>query len=253
MGTIKIDADALFRAVTATGYKLLAYHLNLGSGEITSRTLRPDEVAAPPQGPSVKPLPKMGGDLAPKKDAAPFGPLPVAQPKKDLFGDDGQKKPAFGGDFWKRDDKKKPDIFGDGGFQRESGTKKLAEIFGGPPAKKKHDPFAKGDSAPAAPSPAPVIDAAPEDPTNPRIPAVTEAQQQEWMHAFAKDFGDPEIRDQMYAALKNAKPLAAFEKTLRKHQRAGQQWERYFRKQALAFGEAWLSERGVQWELEEKQ
>src|SRR3954462_7815745 len=112
MAMIKIDADALFRAVTATGFKLLAYNLNLDTGEITSRTMRPEEIAAAPQGPSVKPLPKMGGDLAPKKDASPFGPLPVDAPKKKLFGDDdAPKKAAFNADFWKRDDNNKKDLF----------------------------------------------------------------------------------------------------------------------------------------------
>ena len=59
---LKIDADTLFRAVTATGYKLLAFNLDLRTGEIVSRTLAPNEVAPPPDAPSVKPLPKMGGD-----------------------------------------------------------------------------------------------------------------------------------------------------------------------------------------------
>ncbi|HYG74273.1 MAG TPA: UPF0158 family protein [Planctomycetota bacterium] len=253
---IQIDADALFRAVTATGYKLLAYNLNLDTGEIVSRTLRPDEVQVAPAGPSVPPLPPMGGDLSPKKDASPFGPLPVAT-KKNLFGDEGQpKKNTFDNDFWKRDEKKKPDLFGDGGFKREHGSKKLAEIFGGPPAKQKPDLFKKAEpkpapTAPVAPAPA-ASQAAPasgDDPRKPRIPAVTEEQMLVWMMGFAKDFGDPEIRDEMMAALQSAKPLPAFEKVLRKHQRMSQQWERYFRRQALFFAETWLSDFGISWEL----
>ena len=137
---ITIDADALYRAVTATGYKLLAYNLDLETGEIISRTMRPEEVTAPPPGPSVRPLPKMGGDLSVKKDLNPFGPTTEA-PKKKLFSDDdGPKKPAFDSEFFKRDDKKKPDIFGDGGFKKESGAKKLAEIFTPPGPKKAADP-----------------------------------------------------------------------------------------------------------------
>src|SRR5579864_6707889 len=120
MPQISIDADVLFRAVTATGFKLLAYELNLASGEIHSRTLKPDEVAAAPQGPSVKPLPKMGGDLAPKKDASPFGPPPVAEKKKLFADDDLPKKAAFDSGFFKRDEQQKPDLFADGGFKRES-------------------------------------------------------------------------------------------------------------------------------------
>ena len=255
MPAVKIDADALFRAVTATGYKLLAYNLNLDTGEITSRTMRPDEIADAQQGPSVKPLPKMGGDLAPKKDASPFGPLPI-EPKKSLFSDDDKpKKAAFNNDFWKRDDSGKKDLFGDGGFKRESGSKKLAEIFGDGPAKKKIDPFAKtAEPAPSAPSPAPAPTAAaepapPEDPRKPRIPAASEEQHAEWMRAFAMQFGDPQIRDELLAALKSAKPPAAWERVTRKHARMGQQWERWYRKVALEFGELWISDFQISWEL----
>lgn len=49
---ITIDADALYRAATATGYKLLAYNLDLDTGEIISRTMRPEEVTAPPPAPA---------------------------------------------------------------------------------------------------------------------------------------------------------------------------------------------------------
>lgn len=263
MSAIKIDADALFRAVTATGYKLLAYNLDLDTGAITSRTMRPDEVADAAQGPSVKPLPKMGGDLAPKKDASPFGPLPVAS-KKGLFGDeDLPKKQSFNSDFWKRDDNNKKDIFGDGGFKRESGSKKLAEIFGEGPAKKKIDPFAKPAEAPAASAPTPAApvpataanspSVPPEDPRKPRIPAASEEQHAEWMRAFALQFGDPQIRDELLAALKTAKPSAAWERVTRKHQRMGQQWERYYRKVALEFGELWISEFRIAWELVENE
>ena len=56
MADIRIDADALYRAVTCHDYKLLAYYLDLRSGEIASRTLMPDEIQEPPPGPSVKPL-----------------------------------------------------------------------------------------------------------------------------------------------------------------------------------------------------
>ena len=255
MSVVKIDADALFRAVTATGYKLLAYNLNLDTGEITSRTMRPDEIADAQQGPSVKPLPKMGGDLAPKKDAAPFGPLPI-EPKKSLFSDDDKpKKTAFNNDFWKRDDSGKKDLFADGGFKRESGSKKLAEIFGEGPAKKKVDPFAKSvESAPApvATSPYPAESPAaapPEEPRKPRIPAASEEQHAEWMRAFAMQFGDPQIRDELLATLKNAKPAAAWERVTRKHARMGQQWERYYRKVALEFGEMWISNFRISWEL----
>jgi hypothetical protein len=259
MDTLKIDADALFRAVTATGYKLLAYNLDLRTGEIVSRTLAPDEVKAGVEGPSVKPLPKMGGDLTPKKDTSLFGPASVsAKPK--LFGDEGDlKKPAFGGDFWKRDDKGKPALFGEE-FKRESGSKKLAEIFGGAPQPKKPDPFkdkvkdkdkegspakTKADSA----APTSRIPMAADDPYYPRIPAATEETNTEWMRSFAREAGDPLLRDELLAALTSAKPALSFERALRRHLRLEQQWERYLRKQALGSAEVWLASLGVKWEL----
>jgi len=255
---IKIDSNALFRAVTATGYKLLAYHLNLDTGEVASRTLRPDEIQSAPQGPSVAPLPAMGGDLSSKIDASPFRPLPV-QTKKNLFGDENMStKNSFENEFWKRDEKKKPDLFSGGGFRRESGSKKLAEIFGENPHREKKDPFRKTEPkpisspAPAAPVQAPSkapLPASVEDPRYPRIPAVSEEQQLIWMFAFAKEFGDPEIRDEMAKALQTTKPFPAFDKVLRKHQRMSQQWERNFRKQALYYAEVWLSDFGISWEL----
>ncbi|MCY3023874.1 MAG: hypothetical protein NTW87_33260 [Planctomycetota bacterium] len=255
MSTLRIDADALFRAITASSYKLLAYHLDLETGEVIARTMQPDEVADAPQGPSVKPLPKMGGDLTPKKDAAPFGPPPVTVKKK-LFSDaDLPRKPAFEGGFWQREERRKPDIFAGGGFRRESGTKKLAEIFGEPAPKKKADPFAQAQAAkPHEPAPAagptaaaPAVD----ETTRPRIPVAGEQQHLEWVAAFARGFGDPEIRDQILAALKTAKPFASLERVLRKHQRMSQQWELYFRRRALDCAEAWLATLNVQWELVE--
>jgi hypothetical protein len=273
---IRIDADALFRAITASGFKLLAYHLNVDTGEIGARTLRPDEVPDAPQGPSVKPLPKIGGDLTPKKDALPFGPAPDVQIKKKLFNDDTPKKSAFDSEFFKREQKQRNDIFRDGGFRRESGPKKLAEIFSQPQPKKPADPFAKpaesAKPAPVAPGSPPlrgtafqVVDTgkmrvlqegetqrgapAPDDPKHPRIPVAAEAQQIEWMETFARECGDPEIRDQLLKALKSAKPTPSFERTLRKYQRMNQQWDRYYRKTALAEGVAWLATLGVEWEL----
>ncbi|HYF48863.1 MAG TPA: hypothetical protein VEJ63_05635 [Planctomycetota bacterium] len=264
MAQIRIDADALYRAITATGYKLMAYHLDLTSGEIISRTLRPDEVTVAPQAPSVKPLPKMGGDLEKKKGVSPFDP-PVSGPKKKLFNDDdGPKKPAFEGDFFKRDEKKKVDPFGDGGFKKESGTKKLAEMFGEPAPKKKVDPFAgseKKDEV-AVSSPLPlregvgggVPDSPPLDPeSHPRIPVATEAQQAAWKTAFAKDCGDPQIRDELQHALASIKPVEAFERVLRKFARLTQQWEHYHRKQALALAESWLATFPLTYEIVEKE
>jgi hypothetical protein len=246
MAAIKIDEDALFRAVTAGGYKLLAYHLNLATGEVVSRTLRPDEVAPAPQGPSVKPLPKLGGDLAPKKDAQPFSPPPVTVKKKLFADDDLPKKPAFQGDFFKREEKKAANPFGEE-FKRESGTKRLAEIFGGPPVKKAADPFAN-----PTPNPSPRGGEGNVEEGSPRIPAASDEQQKEWMAHFARDAGDPEIRDRLQKALASAKPVPAFERLLRQYQRLNEQWDRYFRKQALAYGEAWLATLGVEWELVER-
>jgi hypothetical protein len=251
MPALQIDADALYRAVTAGGHKLLAFHLDLRSGKILSRTLSPDEVAALPDGPSVQPLPKMGGDLALKTGGAP--PLaPLSEPaKKKLFADDdAPAKPRFTGDFWLRGDKKKAELFGADGFRRQNATKKLAELFGDAPAPKPPAPdsIPSQTSAPASTSAATAI---PGDPMQPRIPIVPEDAQTRWMYAFAHDCGDPEIRDELMPAFKIPKPEAAFEKTLRKYQRMSLQWERSFRKQALDFAEAWLSDLAVQWELVE--
>lgn len=254
MKQIAIDADALFRAVSATGYKLLAYHLNLDTGVIESRTLRPDEVADAPQGPSVAELPKLGGDLSVKKDAQPFGPPPVegASKKKLFAGEDGPKK-KFDGDFWKRESKKADPFAGDG-FRRQNATKKLAEMFGGGAKDEKRELFAPSDAAaapvaaPAGPAGEPPAD----DPRRPRIPVLTEAQVVELMVLFMKDSGDPQIKAEMQSALSGAKPAAAFERVLRKYARTAQQYERYFRKQALLFAETWLSEQGVAWELVER-
>jgi len=255
MSTIKIDADALFRAVTAAHFKLLVYHLDLDSGEVIARTKRPGEVPDAPQGPSVPALPKIGGNLAPKKDAAPFGPPPVTASKKLFSDDDLPKKPAFDNGFWKREGKQRPAIFGEGGFKRESGTKRLAEIFGEKTPEKPADPFVPPaavtpQAATATPAAPPAV-AAPNEARQPRIPVAGEAQQLEWVRAFAKDFGDPRIREEILHALQAAKSLAGFERVLRKYQRMSQQWDVYYRKQALACAEAWLETLGVQWELVE--
>ncbi|MGD0092307.1 MAG: hypothetical protein ABSE73_20515 [Planctomycetota bacterium] len=268
MSALRIDADALFRAVTASSFKLLVYHLDLESGEVLARTLRPGEIPDAPQGPSVKPLPKLGGDLAPKKDAAPFGPPPVTASRKLFSNDDLPRKPAFANGFWKREEKKRPNPFGQGGFKRESSTKRLAEIFSAKEPQKNPDPFTP--PAPAKPAcsagvppasagetPAvrsagvPPASARPDEMHQPRIPVADEAQQLEWVRAFARDFGDPQIREEILHALKTGKPMSGFERVLRKYQRMNQQWDVYFRKQALACAEAWLETLGVTWELVE--
>ncbi|MFH0938971.1 MAG: hypothetical protein V1899_06800 [Planctomycetota bacterium] len=245
--TIKVNADAFFRAVTATGFKLIAYHFNLDTGEIVSRTMRPDEVVVSPEMSGVKPLPKLGDDLSPKKNAPPFESRPVVEIKKKLFDDtDLSKKPAFNTDFWKRNDKEKLKLFGEG-FKRASGSRKLAEIFSEPSTTTTAPQASRPTLAHVSPPSAPRIVA--DDLRHPRIPVASETDQIEWIRAFAKDFGDPEIRDEIYASLKSAKPLLSFNKVLRKHQRMSQQWERCFRKTALAYGAAWLSKLDVQWEL----
>jgi len=267
MSTLRIDADALFRAVTAASYKLLAHHLDLDTGEVLVRTMQAGEVPDAPQGPSVAPLPKLGGDLTPKKDAAPFGPPPLEAKKKLFSDDDLPKKPAFDSGFWKRDEKTKPHIFGDGGFRRESGTKKLAEIFGEKEPTTRTDPFASAPRASASEPrasasgsgrslPVAAGNGAPAAPVTvtarrPPIPVAGEELQLEWVRAFAKDFGDPKIRDEILNAVKASKAMASFERVLRKHQRMSQQWERYYRRRALAFAEAWLATLEVQWELVE--
>jgi hypothetical protein len=268
MAAIKIDADTLFRAVVAFDYKLMAYYLDLRSGEIISRTLTPDEVQDVPHGPRVKPLPLLGGDLSVKKDAAPFGPLPDMPRKPDLFKDDGPKKNAFEGGFWKREGGPKKDPFGGEGHKRESSTKKLAELFGeAPPPGEKKDPFASTAAHTATPAATrPLAETKPPaaeklngeyvaqvDENSPlqRIPPASLEQNLDWMRAFAKDCGDPQIKVKLQHALGAAKPVAAFERTLLNYHRLGQQWDRYYRKQAWHYAAEWLKVMPVEWEIVE--
>ena len=241
--TIKIDADAFFRAITSVDFKLMMYYFDLDTGEIVARARRPDEVIASPEAPSVKPLPKLGDDLTLPKKAPPFEPVPGVKLKKKLFDDaDSLKKSSFAADFWKCDKKENLKLFEED-FKRVSGSRKLAEIFSESDSRKVADTPPQYQLAPATSG----ITA--NDSRHPRIPVASEADQIEWIRAFARDFGDPQIRDEMYAALNSAKHMISFDKVLRKHQRMSQQWERHFRKTALAYGEAWLSNLGIQWEL----
>ncbi|MBI3831375.1 MAG: hypothetical protein HY291_17790 [Planctomycetes bacterium] len=322
MAALKIDADALFRAVIAHDYKLMGYYLDLRTGEVVSKTLSPDQVKDVPRGPVVKPLPAFGHDINERKGDAPFGPPPVELGKKpDLFKDDGPKKNAFEGDFWKRESGKKLDPFGGGGPRKESSTKRLAELFGEKPAGAsalKADPFAPqavaaGGSGQPAPHPLPPLPqgergmasggqgmagtearpttagsttlsptaasaaatgssagsattanpiaarspdpsgATPIDVNQPlqRIPPASEEQLLEWMRAFAKDCGDPAIREKLLHAAAGAKAMAGYERVLRNYQRMNQQWERYLYKQSLHYAAAWLKEMPIQWEIVE--
>lgn len=254
MEKLRIDAQQMFRAVTATGFKLLAFNLDLRTGEIISRTMTPDEVKAEAAGPSVKPLPKMGGELTRKTDfIAPSNkplfddaPKPAASKPK-LFDDDGPKKSGFDGDFWKRDDKKKPALFGED-FKRENATKKLASLFGEAPKSAQQNKAPKGPAAPMPVSGSGGEPNATDDPYYPRIPAADEAGMLEWMTTFSKQCGDPQIREELLKALAGAKPQSAFDRVLRNHIRMAQQWETFLRKTALACAEIWLQSLGVTWE-----
>lgn len=272
MSALKIDADALFRAVTALDYKLLAYYLDLRDGAVVSRTLTPEEVREPPPGPRVKPLPLLGGDLRAAKSSSLFPEASAeGSGKPKLFADETPAQKKFQGDFWKREGGKRPDPFG-GEFKPISGTKKLAELFGekmpGPPdagqrthgaaprlqeqaPPPSHPASGPKIHAPAEPPPAgPAPGPAAEGPLQ-RIPPADAEQHMEWMRAFAKDCGDPEIRERLQTVLRAPKAPAAFERALRKYQRMNQQWERYHRKQALHYAAAWLKDQPIQWELVE--
>ncbi len=261
MSALQVDADSLFRAVTSHEYKVMAYYLDLRNGEITSRTLNPDEVQEPPPGPSVKPLPMLGGDLESKGKDAPgaFWDAPVEK-KKDLFGEEQKpSKDPFGGDFWKKEDSGPKDPFGGGPYKRASGAKKIAELFGdAPPSSKPSDPFKESKKSEALekskPAPEPVaqpsapIEIDPDQPLQ-RIPPATEAQVMEWHAIFARECGDPQIRELLEGMLRKNKPMAAFERALRKYQRMEQQWRNYFRKQALHYAAEWLKLLPVQWTI----
>ena len=271
MSALQIDADALYRAVSAYDYKLLAYYLDLRSGEVVARTLTPEELQEPPRGPSVKPLPVLGGDLNVRKADAPFGPTPAVK-KPGLFKDDGPQKARFEGDFWKRAGPQKNNPFGGAEFKLESGTKKLAELFGeAPPEKSAPNPFAAAgtlagagqsgrpgqparhaetSAQPGAPQDEQNVPPA-NDPHQPlwRIPPASVEQQRAWMSTFATGCGDPQIKERLLAALASAKPFPAYERALRNFQRMNQQWSRYYRKQTLHYAAAWLKDLPVSWEI----
>ena len=262
MSSIKIDADGLFRAVSAHDFKLMGYYLDLRSGEVTSRTLAPEEIKDVPVGPTVKPLPALGADIHEKKGDAPFGPVPVEK-KADLFKDEGgPKKPAFEGGFWERGEKKKLDPFGDGGHRKESATRKLAEMFGDKSAEKKAgDPFAHKAANTGSPRqglPEPRLTqytppAVSQDNPLLRIPPAGEEQHGVWMRAFAKDCGDPQIREKLEHALGGQKAIGGFERVLRNYQRMNEQWMRYYFRQTLHYARAWLKDLPVQWEIVERE
>lgn len=247
MADIRIDADALYRAVTAFDYKLLAYYLDLRSGEITSRTLTPEEVHDVPPSPRIAPLPPGGGDVTIRSEPVPFGPSGGVARKADLFKNDPTpKKDTFGGDFWKREKKESTNPFGGGDPRRESSAKKLASLFGEkPPEQTKPAP------KPAVPADAPSDFTSHFDPSQPlqRIPVADVEQHRLWLRAFAQDCGDPEIRDQLLPACESAQPLQAFLKVLRKFQRMGQQWDKFHRRQSRHFAEQWLKALPLTWEL----
>ena len=261
METIKIDADRMFRAVTAGGYKLLAYNFDVRTGEIVSRTLTPDEVKAEAEGSSVKPLPKLGWDLARKQafvapSNAPLGAAPISSKPKLFAEDDTPKSEAFGSDFWKRDAKGKPALFAEG-FKKENATKKLAEIFGGKPALEQKSGTASDSSARKRTrpdgKPRSALAHAPDDPYYPRVPVADEAALRDWMRDFGMQYGDPQIREQLLAALAGAKCEASFERVLRQHPRMAQQWEKHLRKMALACADVWLESLGLKWEWVESE
>jgi len=244
MSALRINADTLFRAVTAHDFKVLAYYLDLRDGEITSKTLPPGELAEAPRGPSVAPLPVLGADVSVRKGDSPFGPVPVEK-KVNLFGDEPHKKEEFKGDFWKRDTKNKADPFGGSGPRRENSARKLAELFGDKAAS------TPVPSAPQTPPPEQGEYVANLDLDQPlqRIPPARAEQQLEWFRTFARECGDPKIKDELSAALNGEKFMHAFERVLRKYPRSNQQWELYFRKQALHYAAAWLKALPIQWEL----
>jgi hypothetical protein len=90
-----------------------------------------------------------------------------------------------------------------------------------------------------------------DDPYYPRVPCVSNETRLEWMRFFAKDTGDPEIRHTLQTALAAAKPAESFERALRHHPRMEQQWESFYRRQALASATAWLTGLKVEFEIVE--
>jgi hypothetical protein len=262
MFKIRIEADAMHRAVAAHDYKLLAHFLDLRTGEITSRVLSPEEAKDAPMGPRVQPLPVMGGSLERKKDDPWLAPRSSPSGKKPLFKQDEgtRKKDPFAGDFWKRDSIDRPNLFGDKGFKGVSSSKKLAELFAEGPGKKgpRQDPISQGAS-PRNAVPAPAFFPIPPEEKPPpsqdsddplqRIPVASEEQHLDWMKAFAKDCGDPDIREKLLKCFVAAHPFKGFFGVLKSYQRMSQQWDRYYRRQTLHYAAEWLKSLPIFWEI----
>ena len=271
MERIAIDADALFRAATALGYKMVVYYLDREDGKIITRQMerRGDSSRG---GPGDLGDPTNLQSLRPK--AGP--PLPV-QKKADLFKEGPEilkkRKDPFATDFWKKDTGPKPDLFGEGpakpvgppkGFLFKDDASSAAEVTAAgnatngqtPAAEVKPPEAAAKTNGHAAGKPAPTVDDAPDELEGGRcirVRTITDATQWDWMAAFAKECGDPEIRDKLREAMKKSdQPQRGFFQVLSRYGRLRDQWERFYRRRALDVAEEWLKEIGIEYELVEQ-
>ncbi|MCX7806293.1 MAG: UPF0158 family protein [Planctomycetota bacterium] len=250
MAAIRIDADAMFRAMTAEGYKMIVYYLDRETGAVVPKQAERRLEAA------RKPAPTMAEETERRsKKAGPFHEVAApVEKKKDLFADGSPppKKDPFAGDFWKPVGKPKLDLFGDGPpkpvgppkgplFKDASGEKAAA---GGPAA----------GTLPSEPV-APTVNDAPERLEGGRlllIRPIPDTTRREWMAEFAKDCGYPDVRDRLREVLASSKdPGRGFQAVLSRYGRLSEQWERFYRRRALNAAGDWLRDSGIEYELVE--
>jgi hypothetical protein len=247
MAKIAIDADAMFRAFTALGYKMIVYYLDRNTGAVVPRQTERRVEYKPRE------LPKLDQEAERPKPASPFAEVPLPAGRKDLFGDGipQQRRDPFSGDFWKKPEKPKLNLFGDGPA-RPIGPPK-GPLFKDPPPVESN--AARSDGAAPGGIVAPTADEAPEELEGGRlllIRPVPEKTQYEWMAEFAKDCGDPEIRDRLREAMAGAKePHRGFFSVLSRYGRLRDQWERFYRRKALDRAEEWLRQKGIEYVLVE--
>ncbi len=251
MAAIRIDADALFRAVTAEGYKMIVYYLDRETGAVVPKQAeRRLETERKPAATMAEETERRSKKSGPFHEAA----APVEK-KKDLFKDGTPmpKKDPFAGGFWKPVEKPKLDLFGDG-HPKPVGPPK-GPLFKDDGVEKASAPATAGGTAISSESVAATVEDAPEQLENGRlllIKPVPDAARNEWMTEFAKDCGDPEIRDKLREAMASSKELRrGFLGVLSRYGRLSEQWERFYRRRALDAAGKWLRSAGLEYTLVE--
>jgi hypothetical protein len=236
-----IDADSLYRAVTAGDYRVIAHYLDDRNGKILALALARDPRA------STLETPRLGSFCKSEKDSeAQAGGNPAAEflarkarEKKPLFHDEGAKEEPFAGGFWQNEKQTMANPFDDGATETAAERRRLAALFADDaPKPKAHDPFAAlGKPAKAAE----VVEDDMDFDHLHRIPSVEPELWTAWRRWFVeKEVGDPEVRDKLRRTLHKDVAPEVFEETLERYQHTDGQWRRFIRKKALAAACAWL-------------